>query len=1176
MFKSKINKDFNTKIIYNNKKLKFLGVFYNKKERIDKMNKFFKRVISAFMAFAVTLSMIALSGTLENNISAATTQNGTCGNNLTWTFDGSGTLTISGTGVMEDYAANFGSTTAPWSGCNITSVVIENGVTSVGNHAFYDCSNVKTVSIPGSVKSIGINAFAGCDLKTITVPEGVETIKYSAFANCSSLEQVILPSTVSTIQFSAFNDCRALKEVNIPQKVTKLEDYIFYNCALTNIEIPSGVESIGKGAFQGCSGLTTIEIPGAVTSIGYNAFKNCTKLATASFESNNPPAFGTELFDNTAIVNENGKIYVPCGSPDAYKTAANMSAYGDYITGGSHSFDTAKWKADNENHWHACTVCGAKQDEAPHIWSQGKCTECGYEKADIPIDAESFPDEAFRAYISKNIDTNGDGKLSDAEIQAVNKMYLYESRDGRLVGLGIKDLTGIGLFTELTDLSCDNNEEIISPDLSKNLKLVYLSLQGCNLTVLDVSMLTELKGLYLAYNSLKSLDLRQNTKLESLYCPFNQLVSIKLAENVSIEEKYFDYGDNLYEASGCLLDISELEEYGFDLSRASNWTSCKWIDNTHLLFMSGYYVQYDYDCGGGYTVKLSLHLYHNVREIKGNPATCTEDGTITYYHCEKCGYNFKQRYPKTEADIINNIDTDTVEPAKGHDFGDWEITSNPTFKSKGEATCYCGNDSSHMQTKELPSLSDTEFWKLYLDLVEDEYKEAGYEIPEDEYRELCEYYKKAPTLNDNGVYLYIHTDDNTNDSLMVELTLPSLNDKSVWNRTESVKPAENSEGEFVYTSEDYGSFTITVPALNDSTWKKDTEKSTEPTEDMEGKDVYHSDIYGDVTFVIPKLNHIHKLTHVDEVPATTITAGTKEHWHCEACGRDFLDVDGETEATEDTLKIGIIKNEVLSGENAPTAELTSPKDELIAAVLSSEEQAVINEGKDISIILKVEDGTDKASSAEKTAIESKIDKLKNYKLGQYLDIELLKKIGGEETEKITKTNSLIKITFNIPDALCQKGEYSVIRIHGSEITVLHDLDSNPSTVTIETDKFSTYALVYQEKSSISDPDESSSEPTQSSSEPTQSNPEPTQSSSEPTQSSSKPTQSGSDTSGNTSGNSSGEISGSDGNTHDADENSSSDNSGNPLTGSGVSLIPLVAILSGAIVVVSQKKKKACR
>lgn len=651
------------------------------------MNKILKRVISAFMAFAVMLSMIVLSGTPKNNISAATTQSGTCGNNLTWTFDGSGTLTINGTGAMEDYAANFGSTTAPWSGCNITSVVIENGVTSVGDHAFYDCSNVKTVSIPGSVKSIGINAFAGCDLKTITVPEGVETIKYSAFANCSSLEHVILPSTVSTIQFSAFNDCRALKEVNIPQKVTKLEDYIFYNCALTNIEIPSGVESIGKGAFYGCSGLTTItipngvksignyafqgcsgltiiEIPGAVTSIGYNAFKNCTKLATASFESNNPPAFGTELFDNTAIVNENGKIYVPCGSPDAYKTAANMSAYGDYITGGSHSFDTANWKADNENHWHACTVCGAKQDEAPHTWSQGKCTECEYEKADIPIDAESFPDEAFRAYISKNIDTNGDGKLSDAEIQAVNKMYLYESRDGRLVGLGIKDLTGIGLFTELADLSCDNNEEIISPDLSKNLKLVYLSLQGCNLTVLDVSMLTELKGLYLAYNSLKSLDLRQNTKLESLYCPFNQLVSIKLAENVSIEEKYFDYDNNLYKASGCILDISELEEYEFDLSRASNWTSCKWIDNTHLLYMSGYYVQYDYDCGGGYTVKLSLHLSHNVREIKGNPATCTEDGTITYYHCEKCGYNFKQRYPKTEADIINNIDTDTVEPAK--------------------------------------------------------------------------------------------------------------------------------------------------------------------------------------------------------------------------------------------------------------------------------------------------------------------------------------------------------------------------------------------------------------------------------------------------------------------------------------------------------------------------------
>lgn len=94
MLKSKINNDFNIKIIYNNKKLKFLGVFFNKKERIDKMNKFLKRVISAFMAFAVMLSMIVLSGTPKNNISAATTQSGTCGNNLTWTFDGSGTLTI--------------------------------------------------------------------------------------------------------------------------------------------------------------------------------------------------------------------------------------------------------------------------------------------------------------------------------------------------------------------------------------------------------------------------------------------------------------------------------------------------------------------------------------------------------------------------------------------------------------------------------------------------------------------------------------------------------------------------------------------------------------------------------------------------------------------------------------------------------------------------------------------------------------------------------------------------------------------------------------------------------------------------------------------------------------------------------------------------------------------------
>ena len=91
--------------------------------------------------------------------------------------------------------------------------------------------------------------------------------------------------------------------------------------------------------------------------------------------------------------------------------------------------------------------------------------------------------------------------------------------------------------------------------------------------------------------------------------------------------------------------------------------------------------------------------------------------------------------------------------------------------------------------------------------------------------------------------------------------------------------------------------------------------------------------------------------------------------------------------------------------------------------------------------------------------------MNRYKLGQFLDVTLLKKIGEQAEQKITTTKIPIMITFAIPAALLGQEEYSVIRVHGGETTILRDLDSDPNTVTIETDKFSTYALTYKEKTS---------------------------------------------------------------------------------------------------------------
>jgi len=138
-----------------------------------------------------------------------------------------GTLTISGTGVIPDYDSESTLDRAPWYSerNSFTNVVIENGVTSIGNYAFAGCSGIKSVTIPNSVTSIGIAAFFDCGgLTSVTIPESVTTIGNRAFAYCRSLTSVAIPSSVTYIGMVAFMVCRNLTEVinyaTTPQVIT--------------------------------------------------------------------------------------------------------------------------------------------------------------------------------------------------------------------------------------------------------------------------------------------------------------------------------------------------------------------------------------------------------------------------------------------------------------------------------------------------------------------------------------------------------------------------------------------------------------------------------------------------------------------------------------------------------------------------------------------------------------------------------------------------------------------------------------------------------------------------------------------------------------------------------------------------------------------------------------------
>lgn len=160
---------------------------------------------------------------------------------------------------------------------------------------------------------------------------------------------------------------------------------------------------------------------------------------------------------------------------------------------------------------------------------------------------------------------------------------------------------------------------------------------------------------------------------------------------------------------------------------------------------------------------------------------------------------------------------------------------------------------------------------------------------------------------------------------------------------------------------------------------------------------------------------------------------------------------------------GTIVEEVETDQKAPATQLSMTETALVDAVLTEgEKQSVLN-GTDIKILLIVEDVTDSVNSQDKTAVQNTLDK---YTVGQYLDISLVK-IVGTSRNIVSETAGKIKITITIPENLkntdvTKTREFAIIRIHNGEVTVLNDMDASGDTITIETDRFSTYALVYQD------------------------------------------------------------------------------------------------------------------
>ena len=268
----------------------------------------------------------------STSIALADTYTGTTGD-CTYTLDTSdSTLVISGSGAMADYSpssySSAASSSAPWYSYRsyVKTITIEDGVTSIGNYAFYKCTSLTSINIPESVTSIGSDAFYYCtSLTSITIPESVTSIGSYAFYYCTSLTSITIPESVTSIGSYAFRFCSSLTSITIPESVTSIGDYAFYNCSsLTSITIPESVTSIGSSAFSNCSSLTSITIPDAVTSIGSYAFYDCSSLTSVTIGSGVTSIGDYAFYDCSSLTTVTSLATVP---PDCSSNTFSSDTY---------------------------------------------------------------------------------------------------------------------------------------------------------------------------------------------------------------------------------------------------------------------------------------------------------------------------------------------------------------------------------------------------------------------------------------------------------------------------------------------------------------------------------------------------------------------------------------------------------------------------------------------------------------------------------------------------------------------------------------------------------------------------------------------------------------------------------------------------------------------------------
>lgn len=952
---------------------------------------------------------------------------------------------------------------------------------------------------------------------TIRTHEGMKDWNINGKNIHKDVKSAEIQDGVTSISGSAFEDCVNLEEIDISGSVIFIDENAFEGCSsLGSIKLPENLQRIGSYAFVECSSLQSIEIPENVNLIENGAFANCANLSSVKFIVGNPlkiQFYGiASVFENCKFVTGNKKgIHVPAGTVHDYQNS--FVGMEKYITDDTNTHDdvtcTAWRKTDSlpttEGNYYLTEDVTLSESWEP-FYGDGEIHLCLNGKTIRLVTSENIVREVIHVVNGWTLnlhDCKGNGKITGGTNGAIQNQGIFTMYGGKITGnrgsySGVYNENVFSMYGgEISgNLSITVNGGAVGTSRKKDLIVGGSAViaENTNMSEEPANLLINTPNKKILIDSANPLSGAAKISIR-LYSE-EGLISITDA-NTKDYSRYFTSDDPDFDVvNGPDNEVQLIRKHTHTLKEhkavpatcteagTGAYWKCEGEDGCNQMFSDSTgnneiteIPEGDDATGHDYGAWKSNGDGTHTRTC-ANDGAHTEDGdcsggTPTYTEkavCSVCGGS----YGEVLGDTTPPAGTIRIDDNSWTDFLN-TITFGLFFRETKQVTIEAEDRGSGVD-------------KIYYHISGYNLTEAGVKaLGGDDWTEgdsfsinpdrRCVIYAKITDKAGNVTYL-------SSDGLVFDGTAPVII---------GVTDGETyTSSKVVYVHEaNLKSVTVngTEVALHDSAFilKANSGEQT----------IVATDKAGNTTTVTVTM-HTHDFGEKWEHSKTA-------HWHECACGQksdeaahDFGAWITDKEATEseagekhrvcqtcefeeketipaigggDKPDIGKIEQGVQKDDKAPDTKIATPAEKMLDIVLTPEEKEQLSKGTDIKIVLDVKDVSDTVSSGDKALAEAALSGdgvAKGFAISQYLDISLFKII-GENRSAISETKEKIALALAVPDSLKNTDSkktrtFAVLRIHDGKAELLNDVDDNADTITIETDRFATYAIVYKDVS----------------------------------------------------------------------------------------------------------------